>query len=59
MVRVSQEAQWQRICLPVGDTSLILRLERSPRKGNGNPFQDPYLGNPMDRGVWWGPWGCK
>ena len=28
-------------------------LERSPRGGNGNPFQYSCLQNPMDRGVWW------
>ena len=26
---------------------------RSPREGNGNPFQYSCLGNPMDRGAWW------
>ena len=26
---------------------------RSPRGGNGNPFQHSYLENPMDRGAWW------
>ena len=25
---------------------------RSPRVENGNPFQYPCLGNPMDRGAW-------
>ena len=25
----------------------------SPGVGNGNPFQDSGLENPMDRGVWW------
>ena len=24
----------------------------SPRRGNGNPRQDSYLGNPRDRRVW-------
>ena len=24
----------------------------SPGAGNGNPLQDSYLGNPMDRGAW-------
>ena len=31
-------------------------------EGNGNPFQDSCLENPMDRGAWralWTPWGCK
>ena len=27
---------------------------RSPREGNGNPFQYSCLGNPMDNGVWLG-----
>ena len=27
--------------------------ERSPGKGNGNPFQYSCLRNPMDRGAWW------
>ena len=27
-------------------------LGRSPGKGNGNPLQYSYLGNPMDRGAW-------
>ena len=26
-------------------------LGRSPGEGNGNPFQDSVLGNPMDRGT--------
>ena len=26
---------------------------RCPGEGNGNPLQYSYLGNPMDRGVWW------
>ena len=29
-----------------GDMSLISGLERSPREGNGNPFQYSCLGNP-------------
>ena len=30
-------------------------------EGNGNPLQDSCVGNPMDRGAWWGygPWGHK
>ena len=28
-------------------------LERSPRGGNGNPFQYSCLQNSMDRGAWW------
>ena len=28
-------------------------LERSPGRGNGNPFQYSCLEIPVDRGVWW------
>ena len=35
-----------------GDTGLIPGLGRTPRKGNGNPFQYSCLKNPMDRGTW-------
>ena len=36
-----------------GDVGLIPRSGRSPGEGNGNPFQNSCLGNPMDRGAWW------
>ena len=36
-----------------GDLGLIPEWGRSPGEGNGNPLQDSYLGNPMDRGAWW------
>ena len=32
---------------------LIPGLVRSPGEGNGNPFQNSCLGNPIDRGAWW------
>ena len=32
---------------------LISGLGRYPGEGNGNPLQDPYLENLMDRGAWW------
>ena len=35
-----------------GDLSSIPGLGRSPGEGNGNPFQDYCLENPMDRGAW-------
>ena len=35
-----------------GDVGLIPNSGRSPRGGNGNPFQW-YLENSMDRGAWW------
>ena len=34
------------------DMGLIPGSGRSPAEGNGNPFQYPCLGNPMDRGGW-------
>ena len=36
----------------VGDPGSIPGLGRSPGEGNGNPFQDSCLENPMDRGAW-------
>ena len=36
-----------------GDAGLIPASGRSTGKGNGNPLQYSYLGNPMDRGTWW------
>ena len=35
------------------DTGSIPGMGRSPGEGNSNPFQDSFLGNPMDRGAWW------
>ena len=35
------------------DTDSIPGSGRSTGEENGNPFQYSYLGNPMDRGVWW------
>ena len=37
-----------------GDLGLIPGWGRSPERGNGNPLQCSCLGNPMDRGAWWG-----
>ena len=37
----------------IGDVGSILKSERFPGVGNGNPLQDSCLGNPMDRGAWW------
>ena len=36
----------------IRDLSLIPGLERSPRKGHGNPLQYSCLENPMNRGAW-------
>ena len=41
------------------DTGSTPRSGRSPGGGNGNLFKYSWLGQPMDRGVWWGPWGHK
>ena len=35
-----------------GDLGLIPWSGRSPRQGNGSPFQYFWLENSMDRGVW-------
>ena len=35
------------------DASSVPELGRSPGEENGNPLQQSYLGNPMDRGAWW------
>ena len=42
--------QW-RLCLQCRRPGLIPGSGRSP--GEENPLQYSYLGNPMDRGVWW------
>ena len=42
----------KRLSTMVGDLGSILGLGRSPGEGNGNPFQDYCLENPMDRGAW-------
>ena len=36
-----------------GDTGSIPRSGRLPGGRNGNTLQYSYLGNPMDREVWW------
>ena len=36
-----------------GDLGLISGMGRSPRGGNGNPFQYSRLENPTDRAAWW------
>ena len=35
----------------IRDVGLIPGLGRSPGEGHGNPLQDSYLENPMDRGA--------
>ena len=35
----------------MGDLGSIPRLGRSPREGNGNPFQHSYLENPTHKGA--------
>ena len=43
------------------DVGSIPGSGRSPRAGNGNPFQYSCLENSIDRGAWAGysPWGPK
>ena len=36
----------------VRDEGLIPESGRSPGEGHGNPLQNPYLENPMDRRAW-------
>ena len=38
----------------VGDEGLIPGSGKSLREGNGSLLQYSCLGNPMDRGSWWG-----
>ena len=38
----------------VRDAGSISGLGRSPRERHGNPLHYSRLGNPMDRGAWWG-----
>ena len=35
-----------------GDANSISGSGRCPGEGNGNPLQDSFLRNPMDRGAW-------
>ena len=42
-----------------GDAGLIPGSGRYLGVGNGNPLPYFGLGNPMDRGGWWAPWGLK
>ena len=42
-----------------GDLGSIPGSGRSPGEGNGNPLQYSCLENPMDRGAWYAPRGCK
>ena len=42
-----------------GDLGSIPGSGRFPGEGYGNPLKYSCLGNPMDRGVWRAPWGCK
>ena len=36
-----------------GEWNLIPGSGRFPAVENGNPLQNSYLENPMDRGAWW------
>ena len=58
------DSQWfssKETACQAGDSGSIPGLGRSPREGNGNPFQYSCLGNPMDRGAQWAyiPWSLK
>ena len=45
-------ADKESACNP-GDMSWIPGSRRSAGEGNGSPFQNSCLKNPMDRGTWW------
>ena len=47
-----QSAMLETAC-KAGDAGSIPLLGRSYGEGNGNSLQYSWLGNPMDRGVWW------
>ena len=56
--------RWQVVKNPpanAGDPGVIPGSGRVPGEGNGYPLQYPCLGNPVDRGAWWGhsSWGHK
>ena len=42
-------------CPTLCDPGSIPGSGRSPGEGNGNPFQNSCLENPMDGGAWWAP----
>ena len=41
------------------DLDFIPGLGKSSPGGHGNPLQYSCLENALDRGAWWGTWGCK
>ena len=43
----------------VGDLGSIPGLGRSSEGGHGNSVQNSCWRIPMERGVWWAPWGHK
>ena len=52
MIRASLVAQMAKeSACNMGDLGSTLGSGRSPREGNGNPFQYSCLRNPMDRGA--------
>ena len=44
----------QNLSANARDVGSIPGSRRSPGEGNDSPFQYSCLGNPMDRGAWWG-----
>ena len=43
----------------VGDLGTIPGLKTTSEGGNGNPLQYSCLGNSMDKGACWAPWGSQ
>ena len=53
-------AQWiKNLPANAGDLASVTGLGGSPAEGNDSPLQDSCLEISMDKGAWWGPWGCK
>ena len=49
---LAEQLRMAGVCLQCGRLGSIPGLGRSSEEGNGNPFQDSCLENPMDRGAW-------
>ena len=56
---VSSSKVWELKGKQAADMGSILGSGRPPGEGNSNALQYSCLENPMDRGGWRGPWGCK
>ena len=53
LCRQTHQSTYRHKAEDTRDTGSTSGSGRSPGEENGNRFQCFYLGNPMDRGVWW------